>query len=238
MLRVRRLATLDCSLPIRIERAENHRSAEEETQLPSQRARGLVGPAAHNEPWFSFRAQLHQIGLTMNPSGGGFEFPKRRSPRPFMEIAMAYYEHVLIARQDVSAQQVETLVEELTKIITDMGGKVPKYEYWGVRTLAYRIKKNRKGHYALLNIDAPAPAVHELERRQRLNEDVLRYMTIAVDELETGQSAVLSKRGDRDDKRPSRGDRPDRGERSDRGERPDRGDRPDRGPRAERERRF
>ena len=91
---------------------------------------------------------------------------------------MAYYEHVLIARQDISPQQAEALNEELKTLIEDQGGHIAKIEYWGLRNLTYRIKKNRKGHYSLLAIDAPAPAVKEMERQLSINEDVLRYLTV------------------------------------------------------------
>ena len=113
---------------------------------------------------------------------------------------MALYEHVLIARQDISPQQVDALVEDITRQVLDAGGKVGKSEYWGLRNLAYRVRKNRKGHYCLLNIDAPAEAVHELERRQRINEDVLRFLTIRVEEHDEEPSPVLARR-DRDEKR-------------------------------------
>lgn len=116
---------------------------------------------------------------------------------------MALYEHVLIARQDISPQQVDALVEDITRTIQEQGGKVGKTEYWGLRNLAYRVRKNRKGHYCLLNIDAPAAAVHELERRQRINEDVLRFITIRVDEHDEEPSPVLARR-DRDEKRRAR----------------------------------
>lgn len=116
---------------------------------------------------------------------------------------MAYYEHVLIARQDISPQQVDALVEDITKTITDQGGTVSKSEYWGLRNLAYRVRKNRKGHYCLLNIDAPAAAVHEMERLQRINEDVLRFITIRMDALDEEPSPVLARR-ERDDKRRAR----------------------------------
>ena len=142
---------------------------------------------------------------------------------------MALYEHVLMARQDVSAQQVEALVEQFKGIIEANGGSVPKVEYWGVKSLGYRINKNRKAHYSLLNIDAPSAAVLEMERQMRINEDVLRFLTIRVEELEEGQSAMLQKR-DRDD-RGERGDRFDRGAGG--GDRFDR----DRGPRRDRPRR-
>ena len=135
---------------------------------------------------------------------------------------MALYEHIYLARQDVSPQQVEELTNTLTEVLTQGGGKVTKNEYWGLKSLSYRIKKNRKAHYSLLNIDAPAPAVAEMERQMRINEDILRFMTIRVDELEEGPSAMMVKR-DRDDR--------DGGDR-DRGGRPDRGgfDRGDRRP--------
>ena len=113
---------------------------------------------------------------------------------------MALYEHIFIVRQDVSTQQVETLTEELSNIISENGGTVAKVEHWGLRTLAYRMKKNRKGHYVLLNIDAPSAAVVEMERVQRINEDIIRLMTIRVEELEEGPSAILRAREERDDR--------------------------------------
>jgi small subunit ribosomal protein S6 len=116
---------------------------------------------------------------------------------------MPLYEHVLIARQDISPQQVDALVEDITRQVQDAGGKVGKSEYWGLRNLAYRVRKNRKGHYCLLNIDAPAPVVHELERKQRINEDVLRFITIRVEEFDDEPSPVLARR-DRDEKRRAR----------------------------------
>ena len=141
---------------------------------------------------------------------------------------MALYEHVYLARQDVTAQQVEALTEQMKTVIQAGGGKVGKVEYWGVKSLAYRIKKNRKAHFTLINIDAPSAAVAEMERQLGLNEDVLRLLTLKVDELEEGQSAMLRKREDSD-----RDDRGDRGDR--RGGRFDRGDRGgDRGFRAPR----
>ncbi len=118
---------------------------------------------------------------------------------------MPLYEHVFIARQDISPAQVEGLTETLAKIVTDNGGKIEKSEYWGLRSLQYKIAKNRKGHYSLFNIEAPAGAVQELERQERINEDVLRAMTIRVEELNTEPSPVLSRR-DRND-RNDRGDR-------------------------------
>ena len=115
---------------------------------------------------------------------------------------MALYEHVYLARQDVSPQQVETLTGQFKSIITSLGGKVTKTEYWGVKSLAYRIKKNRKAHFTLLNIDAPPAALAEVERQQGLSEDILRFLTLRVDALEEGPSAQLRKRDDDD-----RGDR-------------------------------
>ncbi|MBV9569901.1 MAG: 30S ribosomal protein S6 [Alphaproteobacteria bacterium] len=105
---------------------------------------------------------------------------------------MALYEHLLIARQDISAQQVDALATHLKTIVEGEGGKVEKQEYWGLRGLAYRIKKNRKGHYVLLNLNAPAKAIQELERQLKINEDVLRYMSVKVDKFE--QSANKNKR--------------------------------------------
>jgi small subunit ribosomal protein S6 len=107
---------------------------------------------------------------------------------------MALYEHVLIARQDISAQQAEALNDQLKALLEEQGGKVAKIEYWGLRNLAYRINKNRKGHYSLLAIDAPAPAVKEMERQLSINEDILRYMTVKVDELDLELSPILARR--------------------------------------------
>ena len=106
---------------------------------------------------------------------------------------MPLYEHVFLARQDLAQAQVDALAENATKIITDNGGKVVKTETWGLRGLAYRIAKNRKAHYVMLDIDAPAPAMAELERQTGINEDVIRYMTIRVDAHEKGPSAVMRK---------------------------------------------
>jgi small subunit ribosomal protein S6 len=123
---------------------------------------------------------------------------------------MPLYESVFIARQDISGAQTEALTETFAGIVTEQGGQVTKKEYWGLKSLAYRIKKNRKGHYVLLNVDAPAAAVIEMERNMRLNEDVLRYLTVRVDALEEGPSAMLQGRGERSE----RGER-DRGRRRD-----------------------
>jgi small subunit ribosomal protein S6 len=111
------------------------------------------------------------------------------------------YESVYIARPDISATQVETLTEEFSKIIEDNGGKVAKDEYWGLKSLAYRIKKNRKGHYSLMNIDCPAAALSEMERNMRLNEDVIRYMSVRVDEHEEGPSVMMQNKSSRDERR-------------------------------------
>jgi small subunit ribosomal protein S6 len=143
---------------------------------------------------------------------------------------MPFYENVFIARQDVTAAQVEALTEQFAGIVTAQGGTVTKREYWGLKSLSYRVRKNRKGHYTLLNIDAPAAAVIELERNMRLHEDVLRQLTVRVDALEEGPSAMIQSKGrDRDDRGPRDRDRGDR----DRGPRRDGGDRDDRGPRRE-----
>ncbi|MDY8110454.1 30S ribosomal protein S6 [Fulvimarina sp. 2208YS6-2-32] len=140
---------------------------------------------------------------------------------------MALYEHVFLARQDVSNSQVEQLVETLRGILESGGGSVAKVESWGLKTLAYRMDKNRKAHYTLMNIDAPSAAVQEMERQMRFNEDILRFMTIRVEEHEDGPSAMMQKR---DDRGPRRGGRDDRGgpPRRDRDDRPPRGDREDR----------
>ncbi len=107
---------------------------------------------------------------------------------------MPFYEHVLITRPDISPQQVDTLVEEVTNQITAAGGKVAKTEYWGLRNLAYRIKKHRKAHYSLLNIEVSAAAMTEVERQLKINEDVLRYLTIKVEELDNEPSVILARR--------------------------------------------
>jgi len=108
---------------------------------------------------------------------------------------MPFYENVFIARQDVSAAQVEALAEQFTGILAAQGGTVRNREYWGLKGLAYRIKKNRKGHYVLMNIEAPAAAVIEMERNMGLHEDVLRHLTVRVDALEEGPSAMMQSRG-------------------------------------------
>ena len=161
---------------------------------------------------------------------------------------MPLYETTFIARQDLSRQDVGKLADSLTSIVEQGGGKVVKNEYWGLRSLAYRIRKNRKAHLTLLNVDAPAAVINEIERQERINEDVLRYLTVRVEELEEGPSAMMRK-VDRDRERDDRGfgdrggfggggfggggrfggdrDRGDRfgGDRGDRGDRPPRRDR-------------
>jgi small subunit ribosomal protein S6 len=139
---------------------------------------------------------------------------------------MALYEHVFLARQDLAQAQVDALAEAATKIVEDGKGKVVKTENWGLRSLAYRIAKNRKAHYVMLQIDGPSGVVAELERQTAINEDVIRYMTIRVDELEAGPSAMM-RRSDRNERDGRRGDREGGrgGDRGDRGDRPRREDR-------------
>jgi small subunit ribosomal protein S6 len=155
---------------------------------------------------------------------------------------MPLYEHVFLSRQDVSAQQVEELSAQFKGVIEQMGGKVTKVEQWGVKTLSYRLRKNRKAHYTMFNVDGPAAALNEVERQQRLNEDVLRYLTVRVEELEEGPSAMMRK-VDRDREREERGfgfrgdrDRGGGGFRSDRGGGGFRGDRDGGGFRGDRDR--
>jgi small subunit ribosomal protein S6 len=140
---------------------------------------------------------------------------------------MPLYEHVYLARQDASTQQVEELTAQLKGVIEGLGGSIAKNEYWGVKSLSYRLRKNRKAHFTLLNVNAPPAAINEIERLERLNEDVLRYLTIRVEEHEEGPSAMMRRAErdrDRDDRRGDRGDRfGDRGDRF--GDRGDRGDR-------------
>jgi small subunit ribosomal protein S6 len=148
---------------------------------------------------------------------------------------MPLYEHVFLARQDASTQQVEELIAQMTGVVEQAGGKVTKTENWGVRSLTYRMNKNRKAHFVLLNIDAPSAAVAEVERQERISEDVIRYLTVRVEELEEGPSAMMRKADrDRDDRGGGpRGDR-DGGFRGDR-DGGFRGDRGDRGPRRPRD---
>ena len=151
---------------------------------------------------------------------------------------MPLYEHVFLARQDASTQQVEELTTQLTGIIERAGGKVTKTENWGVRSLTYRMNKNRKAHFVLLNIDAPSAAIAEIERQERINEDVIRYLTVRVEEHEEGPSAMMRK-ADRDRERDDRGFgggfRGDREGGGFRGDRDGGGFRGDRGPRRPRE---
>ena len=151
----------------------------------------------------------------LEPASGRFN--------PGGSAAMPLYETIFIARQDVPTTQVETLTKTFGDLITTLDGQVKKTEQWGLRNLAYRINKNKKGHYVLFNFDASPAAIAELERNMGLNEDVLRFMTIRVEEHEEGPSAILRK--DERSERPAFGDRPDRGG--------DRSDRPRRAPRAE-----
>ena len=141
---------------------------------------------------------------------------------------MPLYEHVMIARQDLSNAQAEGLIEHFSTVLADNGGKVVEHEYWGVKTMAYKINKNRKGHYAFLRTDAPSAAVQEMERLARLHDDVMRVLTVRVDAHKEGPSVQMQKREERGE-RGDRGDRGDRGgDRGDRGERRERRDRDDR----------
>jgi small subunit ribosomal protein S6 len=170
-----------------------------------------IGPAAGARPMpgarFPFCLSAGQAALENSDdsrrgaaSGGVSDRPKERISN------MPLYEHVFLARQDLAQAQVDALAENATKIVTDNGGKVVKTETWGLRSLAYRIAKNRKAHYVALDIDAPAPAIAELERQSNINEDVIRFLTIKVDEQEKGPSAMM-RRGDKERSRSDRGDR-------------------------------
>ncbi|TNF20614.1 MAG: 30S ribosomal protein S6 [Rhodobacteraceae bacterium] len=117
---------------------------------------------------------------------------------------MPLYEHVFISRQDLSGAQAESLVEHFGTVLSDNGGKVVDTEYWGVKTMAYKINKNRKGHYAFMRSDAPAAAVQEMERLMRLHDDVMRILTIKVDEHVEGPSIQMQKRDEREDRRRER----------------------------------
>jgi small subunit ribosomal protein S6 len=120
---------------------------------------------------------------------------------------MPLYEHVYLARQDVTAQQVEELTAQFKGVIEQMGGTVSKTEYWGVKSLSYRMRKNRKAHFTLMNVESPPAALTEIERQQRLNEDILRYLTVRVEEHEAGPSAMMRKVDrdrDRDERRGER----------------------------------
>lgn len=152
---------------------------------------------------------------------------------------MPLYENIFITRQDASTAQVEALTEQFAALVAAGGGTVSKKEQWGLRNLSFRMNKNRKGHYTLMNIDAPAAAVIEMERNMRISEDVLRYLTVRVEELEEGPSAMLQNRnrGEREggEREGGRGGFRERGGFRDRGERGDRGDRGDRFERRERD---
>jgi small subunit ribosomal protein S6 len=113
------------------------------------------------------------------------------------DTLMSNYEHVIISRPDISSTQVEEMVKHLGEKLKPLGGKVVTTEYWGLKNLAYRIKKNRKAHYSLLQIEAPSAAMHEIERQHRINEDILRYMSIRVDEFAEGPSPIMAKREER-----------------------------------------
>ena len=132
---------------------------------------------------------------------------------------MPLYEHVFLARQDASTQQVEELTTQMTGIVEGLGGKVVKTENWGVRSLTYRMNKNRKAHFVLMNIDAPSAAVTEIERQERISEDVIRYLTVRVEEHEEGPSAMMRKADRERDREERRGER--RREREVRGPRED-----------------
>ena len=123
---------------------------------------------------------------------------------------MPYYENIFIARQDISSAQVDTLADAFSEIITGAGGQVHRREYWGLKSLQYRIKKNRKGHYVLLNIEAPSDAMQEMERQMRLNEDVLRHMTIRTEENPEGPSVMMQGRGGDRERAGRNDDRPRR----------------------------
>ena len=134
---------------------------------------------------------------------------------------MRLYESVFIARQDISSAQVESMADEFAGIITNAGGTIHKREYWGLRSLAYRIKKNRKGHYIMFNLETDSETLKEYERIMGLNEDVLRFLNIRIEGIEEGPSIIMQNKGER-------GDRSDRGDRGDRADRGDRGSRPPR----------
>ena len=145
---------------------------------------------------------------------------------------MRCYEHTLIARQDLSPQQAQALAETYSSVLTEHGGEVTKTEYWGLRSLSYRIKKNRKGHYLHLNVRASAEAIAELERQERLSDDVLRYLTVKVDALEEGPSVLMQSRSSREERsrRHDEEDRPRRARDDDERPRRARDDAPRRGP--------
>ena len=140
---------------------------------------------------------------------------------------MPHYEHIFMVRQDASTAQVDELTEHYKTVIQDNGGTLGKVEYWGVKSLAYRIRKNRKAHYTLMNITAPPAAVAEMERQMSINEEVVRFLTLRMDELDEGPSVMVRPARGRDDRRDDRGgDRPERRDRDDRGREPRGDDRP------------
>jgi small subunit ribosomal protein S6 len=148
---------------------------------------------------------------------------------------MSYYECVFIARQELSTTQAEQLADQMAEILVNNGGEVKAREYWGLKNLAYRIKKNRKGHYTMFHIDAPSDALIEMERNMGLSEDVLRHLTLRLDELPEGPSIMMQAKSDRGDRgrRPDRDDRPPRFDRDDKGEAPQAEAAPDAAPTAE-----
>src|SRR5215218_3563005 len=124
----------------------------------------------------------------------------RAEPNLWKGPSMPLYEHVFMARQDVTSQQVESMIDQYRGVIEQNGGKIEKTEQWGVKSLAFRIRKNRKAHFALFNLDAPPAAVAEMERQMRISEDILRFMTVRVDAFEDGPSIMMQKR-DRDERK-------------------------------------
>src|SRR5262245_4069857 len=175
-------------------------------------------------------------GLPRGSERGSAPVPAVCEAKEKAREAMALYEHIFLVRQDASNTQVEALTQQFKTVIEERGGKVTKTEYWGIKPLTYRMKKNRKAHYTLMNVDAPSAALDEVERQQSINEDVLRFLTVRVDALEEGPSAMMRSRG-RDD-RDGEGGGGRFGDRGGRfGDRPPRdfGDRPPRPPRPPRE---
>src|SRR5207302_9549083 len=169
--------------------------------------------AERTAAWRNALRQNQNGSASRVPAFRAFEpFPKtearralrRESTTPGKGIYMPLYEHVFLTRQDASAQQVEELTAQFKGVIEQMGGKVSKAEQWGVKSLSYRLRKNRKAHFTLFNVDAPPAALNEIERQERLSEDVLRYLTVRVDEHEEGPSAMMRK-VDRDRERDDRG---------------------------------
>ena len=181
-------------------------------------------------PWFEATPAGPHGSTSRVPAFLSFRaFPERHeglgagSAQPVEGTRMPLYEHVYLARQDLSQQQVDELTAHYKGIIEQMGGSVAKMEYWGVKSLTYRIRKNRKAHFTLLNVDAPPAAIGEVERQQHINEDVLRAMTVRVEELEAGPSAMMRK-VDRDRDRDERRGERRRDRDGPRGPREDRGD--------------